>query len=152
MSEDINEQILEELRKIRTISRWLCGLIVIFIIVCAIPVVQEGQRQNGPSWPQVRAAMDRGDFHGALYFARALVAQQPDFAYGRAYLGYVYLAVDDLTNAEIQYSKAYDLFPDENAKKDLDAVRKRIGSEVSLRIQSPISPNDTGLKLPPTAP
>ncbi len=60
--------------------------------------------------------------------AKWLVDRQPDYAYGHAYLGYVYLARGELGSAESEYLRAYQLFPDEDAQKDLDAVRKRISS------------------------
>jgi cytochrome c-type biogenesis protein CcmH/NrfG len=136
MSEDINQEILVELRKIRTISRRMCYLIVVFIIVCAVPFFQQGRRQDSDSWQQVRAAVDRGDCQKALSMAQALVARQPDYAYGRAYLGFVYLAMDDLTNAEAEYSRAYQLFPDEADQKYLDAVRKRMATPASFNLMS----------------
>ena len=58
--------------------------------------------------------------------AQALVARQPDYYYGHAYLGAIYLAMGDVTNAETQYSRAYKLFPNEESQKDLAAVRKRL--------------------------
>jgi cytochrome c-type biogenesis protein CcmH/NrfG len=136
MSEDINQELLVELRKIRTISRRLCYLIVVFIIVCAVPFFQQRRRQDPASWQQVRAAVDRGDCQKALSMARVLIARQPDYAYGHAYLGYVYLAMDDLTNAEAEYSRAYQLFPDEADQKDLDAVRKRMAGSRDFKLIS----------------
>jgi cytochrome c-type biogenesis protein CcmH/NrfG len=136
MSEDINPEILAELQKIRTISRRMCYLIVVFIIVCAVPVFQQGRRQDSDSWQQVRAAVDRGDCQKALSMAQALVARQPNYAYGHAYLGYVYLAMDDVTNAEAQYLRAYELFPDEDGQKDLDAVRKRLAAGADFKLLS----------------
>jgi cytochrome c-type biogenesis protein CcmH/NrfG len=136
MSEDINQELLVELRKIRTISRRLCYLIVVFIIVCAVPLFQQGRRQDSDSWQQVRAAVDRGDCQKALSMAQALIARQPDYAYGHAYLGYVYLVMDDLTNAEAEYARAYQLFPDEADQKDLDAVRKRLAAGADFKLLS----------------
>ena len=136
MSEDINQELLVELRKIRTISRRLCYLIVVFIIVCAVPLFHQGRRQDSDSWQQVRAAVDRGDCQKALSMAQALVSRQPDYAYGRAYLGFVYLALDDLTNAEAQYSRAYQLFPSEDGAKDLAAVRKRLAAGGDFKLLS----------------
>ena len=70
--------------------------------------------------------MSRQDFPAALSMAQALVARQPDYYYGHAYLGAIYLAMGDVTNAETQYSRAYELFPNEESQKDLAAVRKRL--------------------------
>lgn len=58
--------------------------------------------------------------------AQALVRRQPDYYYGHAYLGAIYLAMGDVTNAEMQYSWADKLFPNEENDKDLAAVRKRM--------------------------
>ena len=56
---------------------------------------------------------------------QALVAAQPNYYYGHAYLGEIYLAMGDVTNAEAQYLRAHELFPNEESDKDLAAVRKR---------------------------
>jgi len=48
----------------------------------------------------------------------------------------VYLAMDDLTNAEAEYSRAYQLFPDEADQKDLDAVRKRMAGSRDFKLIS----------------
>src|ERR1700722_13385367 len=129
MSEDINQEILVELRKIRTISRRICYLIGVFTVICVvIPFFRGGQRQDSYSWPQVRTTLEQGDSRKALSMAKWLVDRQPDYAYGHACLGYVYLARGELGSAESEYLRAYQLFPDEDAQKDLDAVRKRISS------------------------
>jgi cytochrome c-type biogenesis protein CcmH/NrfG len=126
MSEDINQEILVELRKIRTISRRMCYLIVVFIIVCAVPVFKHGGAHGAPSWDEVTSAMRQQNFSTALSMAQALVRQQPDYYYGHAYLGTIYVAMDDVTNAEAQYLRAYQLYPSEEAEKNLAAIRKRM--------------------------
>jgi Flp pilus assembly protein TadD len=70
--------------------------------------------------------MSRQDFPAALSMAQALAARQPSYYYGHTYLGVIYLAMGDVTNAEAQYSRSYELFPSENSAKDLAAVRKRM--------------------------
>ena len=72
------------------------------------------------------------DFPAALSMAQALVARQPNYYYGHAYLGAIYLAMGDVTNAEAQYSRAYELFPNEESQKDLAAVRKRMAAVPEL--------------------
>jgi cytochrome c-type biogenesis protein CcmH/NrfG len=132
MSEDINKEIIVELRKIRTIIRWMCWLFVVFIIVCAVPpaehLYQQARRQEPVSWQQVKAAVDQGDCQKALSMAQSLIARQPDYAYGRASLGYVYLAMGDLTNAEVQYTRAYELFPDEGSLQALNVIKNRMAA------------------------
>ncbi len=128
MSEEINQEILEELRKIRTIGRRMCYLIVVFIIVGAVPPFQYGWSHGAVSWEQVTSAMRRQDFSTALSMAQELVRQQPDYYYGHSYLGAVYLAMNDVTNAEAEYSRACQLFPNEEDQKDLAAVQRRMAT------------------------
>ena len=44
-------------------------------------------------------------------------------------LGRIYLAMGDLTNAEVLVSKAYKLYPIEQNEQALAAIRKRIATE-----------------------
>ncbi|HEX7470871.1 MAG TPA: hypothetical protein VF437_09110 [Verrucomicrobiae bacterium] len=125
MSEDINQEILAELRKLKRVFY----VILVFIILGALPAFYAGFTRGysqANSWDRVRTAMSRQDFPAALSMAQALVARQPDYYYGHAYLGAIYLAMGDVTNAETQYSRAYELFPNEESQKDLAAVRKRL--------------------------
>ena len=80
--------------------------------------------------------MRQQDFPKALSVAQALVARQPNYYYGQAYLGAIYLAMGDVTNAEIHYSRAYELFPNEQSDKDLAAVRNRLADGRALRLLS----------------
>src|SRR5271157_5955568 len=139
MNEDINQEILIELRKLRKLTqRMYYFFLAIGITFFVIAVISQQSRNSSQtiSWQQVRAAVDRGDCQKALSMAKALVARQPDFAYGHAYLGYVYLAMDDLTSAEAQYLRAYELFPNEDSQKDLDAVRKRLAARTDFKLMS----------------
>lgn len=131
MSEDINPEILAELRKVRSLNRRMCYLILLLVIVVVLtlPVPRRLRSSSqADSWEQVRTAMGRQDFPEALSLAQALVARQPNYYYGHAYLGAIYLAMNDATNAEVHYSRAYELFPNEESEKDLAAVRKRLAT------------------------
>ncbi len=126
MSEDPDREAVAELRKIK---RGVYALLV-FVIIGAVPAFYAGfsrtLSQRVPSWDGVTAAMRRQDFPRALSIARVLVAQQPDYYYGHAYLGAIYMAEGDVTNAEAEYLRAYELFPNEESEKDLAAARKRL--------------------------
>ena len=125
MSEDINQKILVELRKLKRVFY----LILVFIIVGSIPAFYAGFTRGysqADSWEPVTTAMRRQDFPAALSMAQRLVRRGPDYYYGHAYLGSIYLAMNDITNAEVQYSQAYRLFPNEESEKDLAAVRNRM--------------------------
>ena len=80
--------------------------------------------------------MDHQDFPAALSMAQALTARQPDYYYGHAFLGSIYLAMGDVTNSETQYSRAYQLFPSEDGAKDLAAVRKRLAAGADFKLLS----------------
>jgi len=146
MSEDTNQEILVELRKLKRI---FYAMLFFFILAC-VPAFYEGvTHDSSDSWEQVTSAMRRQDFPAALSMAQSLVASQPNYDYGRAYLGYIYLTMGDVTNAETQYSRAYQLFPSEENQKNLAAVRNRLATEGSFKLQS--IPSNT-LEPTPTAP
>ena len=124
MSEDINQEVLVELRNLKRVFY----LILVFVIVGSVPAFYAGFTRGlskADSWDQVTTAMKRQDFPKALSMGQALVAAQPNYYYGHGYLGVIYLAMGDVTNAEAQYLRAYELFPSEESEKDLAAVRKR---------------------------
>jgi len=124
MSEDINQEILVELRKVKRVFY----VILVFVMLGWVPAFYAGFTRGlskADSWDQVTTAMRRQDFPKALSVGQALVATQPNYYYGHSYLGAIYLAMGDITNAEAQYSRAYELFPNEESDKDLAAVRKR---------------------------
>jgi tetratricopeptide (TPR) repeat protein len=80
--------------------------------------------------------MSRQDFPKALSIANALVERQPNYYYGHSYLGTIYLAVGDLTNAESHYLRAYELFPNQEAEQDLAAARKRLSGQPPIKLLS----------------
>jgi len=123
MSEDSNQEILVELRKLKRIFY----AILVFIILGSIPSFYYGvTHDSSDSWERVTTAMKRQNFPAALSMAQTLVQRQPDYYYGHSYLGAIYLAMDDVTNAHAQYLRAYQLFPNEQDEKDLAAVQKRM--------------------------
>jgi cytochrome c-type biogenesis protein CcmH/NrfG len=135
MSEDINAEILAELRRLKRVFY----IILIFIIVGALPAFYTGLTRpstSGDSWARVRTAMDRQDFPAAFLMAQALTARQPDYYYGHSFLGAIYLAMGDVANSEAQYSQAYQLFPSEDGAKDLAAVRKRLAAGAAFKLLS----------------
>ena len=135
MSEDINQDILVELRKLKRVLY----VILVLIILGSVPAFYAGFTRGLPkadSWDRVTTAMKHQDFQAALSIGQTLVAGQPNYYYGHAYLGAIYLAMGDVTNAEAQYSRAYELFPNEESEKDLAAVRKRIAAGRDFKLLS----------------
>jgi tetratricopeptide (TPR) repeat protein len=127
MSEDINQEILKELRKSRRSNQAILVVASLVIIITAISSRLKPSSQ-WHSWTEVDSAMRQSDFPKALSLAQGNVALQPDYYYGHAYLGAIYLAMDDVTNSEAQYLRAYELFPGEDNAKNLAAVRKRLAA------------------------
>ena len=135
MSEDINQEILVEIRKLKRVFY----VILVLVIVGSVPAFYAGFTRGlskTDSWDRVTTAMKRQDFPAALSMGQALVAGQPNYYYGHAYVGAIYLAMGDVTNAEAQYSRAYELFPNEESEKDLAAVRKRVAAGRDFKLLS----------------
>ena len=129
MNEGIVQETLAELRKLRSLGRRIFYLLLLLLIVAVLyfPVSRRPASLAKPaSWDQVNTLMRQQDFPKALAEARLLVGREPNYYYGHTYLGAIYLAMGDLTNAEAEYARAYELFPHEQGEKDLAAVRKRL--------------------------
>jgi cytochrome c-type biogenesis protein CcmH/NrfG len=142
MSDDINQDLLSELRKLRRanqVGMWLAVVVVTAGLAYVAVLRHDLQRssrtraaaqQSQPHpWDEVKAAMDRLDYPKALSLAQAIAARHTNDSYGHAYLGNIYLALDDVTNAEVHYLRAYDLWPDEDNEKSLLTIRKRLANE-----------------------
>lgn len=137
MNNDINQEILGELRKLRRnhqAATWL-AVAVIIAAVAYVAVLQREQRRYRETsqaarqaqprpWDEVDAAMDRLDYPKALSLAHALAALRTNYYYGHAYLGNIYLALGQATNAEAHYLRAYELWPDDDNEKSLAAIRR----------------------------
>lgn len=138
MNDDVGKEILEELRKQ---TRYAIITSLIPIVLLALLVVfylpfggKESLRSklvygSEASWGNVRYACDCAEYEKALAMTQELVEKAPDYYYGYGYLGLIYQAMGDLTKAEENYAKAYELFPLEENKESLDAVRKRLKSK-----------------------
>lgn len=100
--EDINQQILSGIRKLHHISQWMLVL-VIFILVIAVYLVIEIPRRTSP-WSRVQQAVREYDYERALNLAKNVVREHPEDYYGREYLGYIYLQMGNLNQAEQEYS------------------------------------------------
>ena len=136
MIQDMNEQTLAELRRIKFALYLLLAFVVVGVLPSFYAGLFRGTSEAAPSWERVRTAMNRQDFRTALSMANTLVERQPNYYYGQAYLGAICVAVGDLTNAESHYSRAYELFPNEQAEKDLAATRKRLGATQPVKLIS----------------
>ena len=132
MDNDINQQILEELRKLRKTNQWMSVVSVLVLVgVCtwAFVLVRSRQASQANPWTDVTAAMRQYDYPKALKLAQQLAAAHPEDYYSHYYLGWIYVEMGDLAKGETEYSLAYKLWPSEDMQKKLDAVRKRRESE-----------------------
>ena len=133
---DINQQILSDVRKLHHISQWTL-LLAIFILIVAVCLVFEVPRHTSP-WSGVQQAVRQYDYERALNLAKNIVREHPEDYYGHEYLGYIYLQMGNLNQAELEYSRAYELAPPERVKSKLDDVRRRL--ERQSRAQSSATP------------
>lgn len=125
MDEDIQEQILSELRKMRKTNQWMSVFLAIVLVVVVGWAFIRIPPQTANSWVEVRSAMHRSDYQKALQLTQKLAAEHPDDYYAHEYLGIIHLAMGDVAKAEAEYARAYELFPEEETRKKLDAIRKR---------------------------
>jgi tetratricopeptide (TPR) repeat protein len=136
----INQQILAEVRRLHHISLWML-LLAVSVLVIVVCLVFEIPRHTSP-WSRVQQAVRQYDYERALNLAKSIVREHPDDYYGHEYLGYIYLQMGNLNQAELEYSRAYELAPPERVKSKLEDVRRR------LEGQSRIQPSATPIPTP----
>jgi tetratricopeptide (TPR) repeat protein len=140
MSDDANHEIVAELRKPR---RYTLVFLAAMAVGFSVVVSHSHTSSHSNGWDAVRSALDHLDYAKALSLAQANVALQPDDYYGHSYLGSIYLAMDDVTNSEAQYLRAYELFPSRDNGRNLAAVRKRIAELNSKPPNTALEPTAT---------
>ena len=134
MDTETEKQILAELRKQNRINViglvWLGVLVVLFVVILAFrDRITSSCRTGVPpsdSWREANALVDKGDFQKGTEMIRRLIAKHPDYYYGYKLMGCVEHELGNLEETEVNYAKAYDLFPTEDNEKDLAAIRKAI--------------------------
>ena len=134
MDNEINQQILKEVRSLRKAFQWgtAVSLVVLLLVFgWAVWLIHSRRASEASPWAEVTAAMRRYDYPKALQVAQQLAAAHPDDYYSHYYLGWIYLEMDDLARAEPEYARAYELWPSEDLQKKLAAVRKRRESEAT---------------------
>ncbi len=133
MNEQINQQILDELRRqtqlVKTSSIIVPVIFLIFIVVAILftPHIANKYRQTPQktprSWGEVSSLFDSCNYQEALRIAKALTEKSPEYWYGYSYIGSIYNALGDHKNAEANFAKAYELFPTKENKEKLEAIR-----------------------------
>jgi tetratricopeptide (TPR) repeat protein len=138
-----NEQILSELRRLRHSGQWIL-VIGVTLLAIVLYLVFKIPRDTDP-WLRVQQAIQRHEYERALGLTREIVNERPDNNYGHEYLGYIYSRMGKLDQAELEYSRAYELSV-KDLKEKLEAIRKRRDREA--HIQRTVTP----LTSPPSVP
>ena len=133
MNEENSQKILDELQRqtrlVKTIifaaPIFACILLGISLVLTPIAneKMQGSSSQLFTTWPQIYDTVDMGDLETAICMTKELSEINPNDWYVHSYLGSLYNATGDNDNAEICYTKAYDLFPTKQNKEELEAVR-----------------------------
>ncbi|PWU20117.1 MAG: hypothetical protein C5B50_04675 [Verrucomicrobia bacterium] len=140
---------LTELRKLRKLNLFTLILTLVSAAGCVLLIIafligaqyrstrQTTARTSSRSnpWSQVRTAVEEQDFARALTLANDVIARNPSDYYGYTYLGYVYLALGDLTNSQANYQRAFELWPVEENEKNLNAIKSRIAIEHQKQLE-----------------
>ena len=146
MNEDINREILIELRKLRQINQRMSYLsLVVLIAAIAFIGITEYQYKHSHSaqtssqlypWRDVDAAFNQLDYSKAISLAQTILAHDTNDSWGYNYLGIIYSRMGNLTNAEAAYERAYQLFPSKTREEDVAAIQKRIAMKHNTQSQS----------------
>jgi tetratricopeptide (TPR) repeat protein len=124
---DISAQILSEVRGVHYTNQWIL-LVSIGVLILAVYLVFEIPRHTSP-WSAVGEAMRHYKYDQALVLTKKIVQQHPEDYYAHEYLGYVYLQMGNLNQAELEYTRASELAPRERLKAKAEEIHKRIERE-----------------------
>jgi tetratricopeptide (TPR) repeat protein len=130
-TEDVNQQILSELGKVRRANQWIALGVIVTLVITVYLLSELPSRVTSP-WIEVSRALRRYDYGTALNLAKAIMAKNPEDYYGHEYLGNIYRDMGDLEHAEEEYSRAYDLSPPQLLQEKLKALRQRRRHEESM--------------------
>jgi cytochrome c-type biogenesis protein CcmH/NrfG len=126
--ENINQQILSELRGLHHTNQWIVVITVAILVTTVYLVIELPRRMTSP-WSAVTQAVRQYDYERAVSLAKKMIAEHPDDYYGHEYLGNIYFQMGQLNQAEAEYSRACQLAPPEHLKAKIEEVRTRIERE-----------------------
>ena len=139
MSGDVNQELVNELRKLRSGVTRVFWLMIVFVVLAVISFPFSSRYRPASqvsSWDSVQTDVRRQDYKKALAEAEVLVSREPNNYHGEAYVGLINLLMGNVKEAEAHYSKAYQLFPTEQNEKELAAVRKRLTNSTPIKLLS----------------
>lgn len=133
-NDDVNGQMLAELRRLRRSNQCLLYLVLALVAIHVFSILVSRDQRQLPArtasrdnpWTELAAAVNRFDYAKGLSLAQDIVARNPDDYYSHSYIARIYLTLGDLTNAEAHYARAAELWPSEENEKNLDAIRTRL--------------------------
>lgn len=119
---DSNQQVLEELRRLRRLVRRasITGLVILGLFVG--PMLWQVAREN--PYDDVNRALRAADYREATQIAEKMAAARPRDFSTHEYLGNIYLRSGDLEKAEEAYARAYALYAAVETKTILEQIRK----------------------------
>jgi len=128
---DANEKILSELRGLQHGNQWLIvigatGLAILLYLAFRTP-------RGVDTWSTVQQAIQQHDYDRALKLTKQVVSEDPDDYYAHAYLGYIFSQMGNLDQAEVEYSRAYQLSA-KDLKDRLQAVKKRRARQNQINV------------------
>jgi hypothetical protein len=137
MNDDATQQILVEVRKIRSSLQALLTVGSVAVLTILAFFVWFSRPHPVPPtnvWVAVREAMDRFDFERAESLLQQVTVKYPGDYNAYAYLGNIALITGRLKQAEGYYVRADDLFPSEQNDKTLAAIQTRLVKESSVHL------------------
>jgi tetratricopeptide (TPR) repeat protein len=134
MNDPARSRVERELRRLRLLAICILAALLVLIAVQVRHDMRFGKPTvyGGPplyTWRKVRDYMDNAQYQYALDMARELTKQHPHYEYGYRCQGTAHLALGETSKAESAFAKAYDLFPSEENKETLAAVRAALMRE-----------------------
>jgi len=134
MNEEASQKIVDEIRKqTQYYKKSLVYVLIIVFFLVGLSIIltpymqkhfKEKSEQPAPSWTEVNRVYYEGRLDQALNMAKQLSAKNPHDWYGYSYIGGLYNSMGDIKNAEMNFAKAYSLFPTKENRETLEAIRK----------------------------
>ena len=117
----------------RTVRRVVVVSTVLFFLLWCFVAYLLTDRPDYPSrlWRAIATATRHSDFEKARQLAETAVKRYPHEYWSHEWLGNVEFKANNVTRAEIEYRRAYDLLPNEEIKKRLQEIHIRKASQSS---------------------
>ncbi|HZE57688.1 MAG TPA: DUF2007 domain-containing protein [Chthoniobacterales bacterium] len=122
---------LDQLRK--TVRKLIVVSTVLFFLLWCFVAYLLTDRPNYASrlWLAITTASRHSDFEKARRLAESAVKRYPREYWSHEWLADVEFRANNLKGAEVEYQRAYDLLPNQEIKKRLQAIRIRTASQPS---------------------